>query len=1062
MKRVFNRLAFRHKLLVLILTPVVFLYTGLFFYGRTRLSEQDKQEAQRWMRELVQQYALQLDSNIQEIEEVALTTANALEALPNPSEGQLYNFLSLNVKQNPLIYGAGIAYRPNVYSPQQRLFAPYVFLDESDRPVRVNIGAVNDYTQPGPDSDWYNQPIASGLPRWSSPYFDDGVGNVLMVTYSVPFRRNGQVQGVATVDLPLVTLKSRIDIQGLRDRDFFIVDRQGRLIFHENNDLIEQSIFDVAERKGRPDIRQLGEAMIAGQMGDVSMPKWDGGGQQWVFFAPIKNTEWSLAIRLDEDVVLQFIYEQTRIGMIVLILSIGIMVVIVWLASGYLTRPLTQLDSAAKEIAQGNLDVQVEFKTRDEIGNLSRSFSYMARRLNDSISQLQSFNQRLEETVEERTQALEATNTILQGKERLLQNQNTALIELSRSENIQKGYLGAALKEIVQITTDTLEVDRVGIWQLRDEALVCVELFDRRGEAYRNLTEAPMYQSPDFIQYFKDGQSLKLNCIATDDHSQELAHYCQANDVQSLVSMPIKLSAELMGLLSVEVVGRRHEWSLEETTFASNITDIVALAVASRDRRQAEAEMLKAKEAAEAANKAKSVFLANMSHELRTPLNAILGFSQLMLGDRALGDKQRQTVETINRSGEHLLGLINDVLDMAKIEAGRIVLQKSAFNLGRALKTIEEMLKVRAQVKHLQLVFDLADNLPAAIVTDETKLRQVLVNLLGNAIKFTKEGGVALKVNFQKQPEPRLFFEISDTGIGMGPDELKLLFQPFVQTDSSKKVSEGTGLGLAISRQFVQLMGGDIQVTSKKGEGTTFSFAIQVELADANAVEAEATQAQVTGLAPGQPDYRILIVDDVQENRELLNRLLEPIGFKLKQACNGKEAVQFWKAWDPHIILMDIKMPVMDGRAATRYIKTHLGDRQTKIFAVTASTFEQEKEELLNNGCDDFIPKPFRNQMVLDRLAKHLKLTYTYASASTTIQAPATPAIDPIELDRDVLMIMPQEWIAELHQAAKKLNSKRVKELLQEIPESEAALSLSLNQLVKSFRFDRLVELTTP
>lgn len=1038
------------------------LYTGLFYIGRARLSEQDKKDAQQWMRELVQQYALQLDSNLQEIEEIALTTANAIEALPNPSEAQLYNFLSLNVIQNPLIYGAGIAYQPNAYSPQQRLFAPYVFLDENDRPVRVNIGTVNDYSQPGQGFEWYSQPMASKLPRWSSPYFDDGVGNVLMVTYSVPFRRNGQVQGVATVDLPLVSLKSRIDIQGLQDREFFILDRQGKLIFHDNDALIEQSIFDVAERKGRPDIRELGEMMLSGQTGDIAMEKWEGEGQQWVFFAPIRNTDWSLAIRLDEDDVLAFIYEQTQVGIIILIVSIGIMIVIVWLASSYLTHPLTQLDTAAKEIAQGNLDVQVEFNTRDEIGNLSRTFSNMARQLKSSITNLKDFNQRLEDLVNERTEALEAANAILQHKERLLQNQNTALITLSRSVNIQKGHLGAALKEIVEITAHTLEVDRVGIWQLRGENLVCIELFDRRGEAYRKLTATPMDDCQDFMEYFRAGESLILNCIATDDRSQVLRNYCEANDVQALVSMPIALSTELVGILSVEVVKQPHKWSLEETTFASNITDIVALAIASRDRRQAEVEMLKSKESAEAANKAKSVFLANMSHELRTPLNAILGFSQLMLGDRSLGDKQHQTVETINRSGEHLLGLINDVLDMAKIEAGRIVLQTSAFNLSRALKTIEEMLKVRAQAKNLQLVFDLADNLPEAIITDETKLRQVLVNLLGNAIKFTKEGGVALKVNYQNTPEPQLLFEISDTGIGMGPDELKLLFQPFVQTDSSKKVSEGTGLGLAISRQFVQLMGGDIQVTSKKGEGTTFSFAIQVELADVSAVATEETKAKVIGLAPGQPEYRILIVDDVPENRELLHRLLEPIGFKLKEACNGKEAVEQWQIWDPHIILMDIKMPVMDGRAATRHIKTHLGDRSTKIFAVTASTFEQEKEELLKNGCDDFIPKPFRNRMVLDRLAKHLNLTYTYASTTPTKESNSTPAIAPIELDRDTLMIMPREWIGELHQAAKKLNSKRVKELLQEIPESEAALSLSLNQLVKSFRFDRLVELTMP
>ncbi|HIK25625.1 MAG TPA: response regulator [Thermosynechococcus sp. M46_R2017_013] len=330
------------------------------------------------------------------------------------------------------------------------------------------------------------------------------------------------------------------------------------------------------------------------------------------------------------------------------------------------------------------------------------------------------------------------------------------------------------------------------------------------------------------------------------------------------------------------------------------------------------------------------------------------------------------------------------------------------------------------------------------------------------ALNLLKKGGVSLKVSYKAQDPPRLAFEVSDTGIGMTPEELKMLFQPFVQTDSSKKVSEGTGLGLAISRQFVQLMGGDIQVRSTKGQGSHFYFEVKIGLGNPQALEEQKAQT-VIGLRSPTSEVRILVVDDLPENRQLLTQLLEPVGFRCREACNGQEAVEIWRTWQPHAILMDIRMPVMDGKTATRQIKKEMGDRlrrgervfPTKILAVTASSFEQDKRELLDLGCDDYIAKPFRPQTIFERLAAQLNLTYLYENAPP---APVTP--QPQVLDPAALMVMPRPWIAELQEAAKKLNAKRIRELIAEIPPEEAALIEGLQQLLKTFRFDKIVELT--
>ncbi|MEB3882078.1 GAF domain-containing protein [Lyngbya sp. CCY1209] len=719
-----------------------------------------------------------------------------------------------------------------------------------------------------------------------------------------------------------------------------------------------------------------------------------------------------------------------------------------------------------------------------------RAYKELEFRVEERTAELKKANLALETEVQERSVA-EVAMKLMADRERAI---NQVILQMRRSLD---------LESIFRATTDELRKvisgDRVLIYRFNSDwsGVLVAESVAAGWKSVISAAETPQ----NWLQNAVDHR----DCIASrfgfsdtlieDTYLQEnrggiyreADSYCCVSDVKtagfspcylelleqlqarSYTIAPIFQGQKLWGLLCVYQNGEPRHWKAAEVNAIAQISNQLGIAVHQAElffktQRQAE-ELKQAAHAANAANRAKSEFLANMSHELRTPLNAILGFTQLLQRDRTLASKHQDYIKIISHSGQHLLELINDVLEMSKIEAGRVTFDRAKFDLHSTLRAIEAMLNLKAESKGLNLRFDIEEDVPQAIETDESKLRQVLINLIGNAIKFTEQGTVTLrvsvlrKVNSDRDGRTVLKFEIRDTGCGISEEEMHELFQAFKQTRSGRESQQGTGLGLVISQRFVKLMGGEIEVSSELGRGSCFGFQIPVLLGDGPVPGGGDSQlSRGLRVAPGQKRYRILVVEDHPVNRLLLTTLLQDLGLDVEEAENGQEAIAAWKRWRPDLIFMDMQMPILDGFAATREIKGSDGDAIPAIVAITASAFSEQRQDCLDAGCDDFIGKPFRRQQVLDILARYLHLEYT-ENPPETEAIDGAPAPEPRAIDAGEISAMPPEWREQLRYAAQLGNDLAILSLIEQIPSERSDLIRELTAIVENFQFEQLLEL---
>lgn len=559
--------------------------------------------------------------------------------------------------------------------------------------------------------------------------------------------------------------------------------------------------------------------------------------------------------------------------------------------------------------------------------------------------------------------------------------------------------------------------------------------------------------------------------------------YPNPDDYQRAIAHMLSANGQWKDFATLTQTGQKIEtsWTNVRLSNGSNL----GIGQDISDRKRKEHALQQAMEAAEAANLAKSMFLANMSHELRTPLNVILGFAQVMAHDPSLTPSQKEDLQTIQCSGDHLLSLINDVLDLSKIEAGHFSLEEKGFDLIALLHGLRTMMAERASAKKLQLTFDIGPEVPQFVIADEQKLRQILLNLLGNAIKFTKQGSVVLSVRKQEPSDQndsilstpsnasdrqnsrsrscRLQFDVIDTGVGMAAKEQENIFDAFVQAEAGRKGMSGTGLGLTISRKLLELMNGTIAVNSVLGQGSTFTVVVPVCPTSSVLSQPEQPHRTVIGLAPGQPQYRILVVDDQRENRLLMVRLLTQLGLEVREVVNGQDAIAIWQEWQPDLTWMDIRMPGLNGYETTQQIRAMDQEKTSIIIALTAQASQSDHALALAAGCNDYLSKPFQEETVFLKMAEHLGLKYVYAEPDNGLLPAPTTLFSSVQdlssrLDPALITHLSEDWLHRLEDAALCGSDRAIAELIAQLSPDFSALGQHLMDLAHQFQFEGILD----
>jgi PAS domain S-box-containing protein len=924
--------------------------------------------------------------------------------------------------------------RINVVNRSTQFQSTYYNIDQTGKRtqrLKADPGTYDPRLRP-----WYVSAKQAKQLVWSEIYPGFATGTVFMAVGQPVYDRQSKLKGVVAFDFALQNIQRYLtNLNVSPTGKVFIMERSGRLVSSSTSEspftVDEQGRFRqrLATESSVPLIRATAKALTRSlpSLNTIQQRQHfefiENGQRQLVYVSPIKDQhgiDWLTVMVIPEADFMRQIHQNTRSTIELCTIAFVVASITGTVTARWVTHPISRLDSAAKDIAAGQFAPPIHLDRLDELGSLAASFNQMSMQIQVSFRALQDSEQRLATLLETIPIGIAVVDT----------HQKVTYLNQSAQQLLGQRFVeGATIEQWTHLCS---------IFQTGTRQFYPVEQLP----AFRALKGENI--TVENMEIRRDGAVIPLEVRA----------------------MPI-VDAErevCAAIVCFQNISDRKQ--AEALLSAYNRTLKAQVAERTAELAKTNAQLARAKEVAETANLAKSAFLTNMSHELRTPLNAILGFAQLMRDAPDTTLTQQRNLQIINHSGEHLLGLINNILDLSKIEAGQVELVETDTDLISLLTTVEEMLQRRAEVKGLQFHVKLAADVPANIVADAKKLRQVLLNLVGNAIKFTEIGQVSLRVKWQgKQAGSTLdilHFEIEDTGIGIASEELDKIFEAFGQTNAGKAASEGTGLGLTISRKFVELMGGTLSVKSQLGQGTLFAIDLPVRQIVAPPMQSRSSypypSLQVIGLAPNQPIYRVLLVDDQPDTRKLLAHWLDPLGFLLQEAGNGREALIVWQQWQPHLILMDLWMPEMSGLLAIQQIRQAQSDLRPKIIVLSASISASDRAKAFAAGCDAFLSKPLRAEDLYKAIAQSLGVRYSYVGNQNNLSTPQSALATHRSKSFD-LAALPLTLVEQLYQAASRCDDDLILQLLYQIPPDQAFESETLRELAKHYEFEKILEL---